>query len=60
MLAYRGTPGISVGNSISNTQYIVYNALAKKVHHSRDMVFRDGKRYTAPNPADEAILTEHF
>ena len=24
------------------------------------MVFREGKRYTAPNAADEAILNEHF
>jgi hypothetical protein len=24
------------------------------------VVFREGKRYTAPNAADEAILNEHF
>jgi len=34
--------------------------LARKLHRSRDVVFREGKRYTAPNAADEAILNEHF
>jgi len=30
------------------------------VHHSRDVAFREGKQYTAPNAADEVILNEHF
>jgi len=30
------------------------------LHHSRDAVFRAGKRYTAPNAADEASFNEHF
>jgi hypothetical protein len=34
--------------------------LARTLHRSRDVVFREGKRYTAPNAADEAILNEHF
>jgi len=34
--------------------------LAKTLHHSRDPVFREGKQFTAPNAADEAILNEHF
>jgi len=59
-LDYRATPGIFVGYSISTKQYFVYNPLAKTLHRSRDVVFRDGKRYTAPNAADEAILNEHF
>jgi len=59
-LDYRATPGIFVGYSISTKQYIVYDPLAKTLHRSRDVVFREGKRYTAPNAADEAILNEHF
>ena len=59
-LDYRATPGIFVGYSISTKQYFGYDPLAKTLHHSRDVVFREGKRYTAPNAADEAILNEHF
>ena len=59
-LDYRATPGIFVGYSISTKQYFVYDPLAKTLHRSRDVVFREGKRFTAPNAADEAILNEHF
>ena len=59
-LDYRATPGIFVGYSISTKQYLVYDPLARTLHRSRDVVFREGKRYTAPNAADEAILNEHF
>jgi hypothetical protein len=38
----------------------VYDPLAKTFHRSRDVVFREGKRFTAPNAADEVILNEHF
>ena len=34
--------------------------MAKTLHCSRDVVFREGKWYTAPNAADEAMLNEHF
>jgi hypothetical protein len=53
-------PAYFVGYSILTKQYVVYNPLAKTHHRSRDVVFREEKRYTAPNAADEAILTEHF
>jgi len=59
-LDYRATPGIFVCYSISTTQYFVYNPFAKTLDRSRDVVFREAKRYTAPNAADEAILNEHF
>jgi hypothetical protein len=59
-LDYRGTPGIFVGYSISTKQYFIYNPLAKTLHHSLVVVYRDGKRYTTPNAADEAIFNEHF
>ena len=59
-LDYRATPGIFVGYSISTTQYFVYDPLAETLHRSRDVVFREGKQYTALNAADEAILNEHF
>ena len=59
-LDYRATPGIFVGYSISTKQYFVYDPLAKMLHRSRDVVFREGKQYTAPNAADEAISNEHF
>ena len=49
-----------VGYSLSTKQYFVYDPLAKPLHRSRDVVFREGKRYTAPNAADEAILNVHF
>jgi len=39
-------------------QYFIYNLLAKTHHHSRDVVIGEGKLYTAPNAADEAILNE--
>jgi len=59
-LDYRATPGIFVGYSILTKQYFVYDPLAKTLHRSRDVVFREGMRYTAPNAADKAILNEHF
>jgi len=59
-LHYRATPGIFVWYSISTKQYFIYNPLPKTLHHSRDVVFREGKWYTAPNAADEAILNDHF
>jgi len=59
-LNYRATPGIFVGYSLSTKQCFVYDPLAKKLHCSRDGVFRERKQYTAPNAADEAILNEHF
>jgi hypothetical protein len=55
-LEYRATPGIFLGYSISTKQYFLYDPLARTLHLSRDVVFREGKRYTAPNVADEAIL----
>jgi len=59
-LDYRATPGIFVGYSIWTKQYFVYDPLGKTLHCSRDVVIREGKRYKAPNTADEAILTKHF
>jgi hypothetical protein len=59
-LDYRATPSISVGYSISTTQYFVYDPLARTLHHSRDMVFREGTWYTAQNAAGETILNKHF
>jgi hypothetical protein len=53
-------PAIFVGYSISTKQYFVYNPLARTLYRSRDVVSREGKRYTAPNAAAEAILNEHF
>jgi hypothetical protein len=41
-------------------QYFIYGQLARMLHRSRDVVFTEGKRYTAQNAADEAILNEHF
>ena len=49
---YIATSGIFVGYSISIKQYFVYNPSAKTFHRSRDVVFSEGKRYTAPNAAD--------
>jgi len=57
---YRANRGKFVGYSISTKQYFVYDSLAKTLHRSRDVVFRKGKRYTAPNAADEEILNDHF
>jgi hypothetical protein len=59
-LDYRATLGIFVVYSISTMQYFVYDALARTLHCSRDVVFRERKRYTAPNAADIPILYEHF
>jgi hypothetical protein len=55
-LEYRTSPGILVGYNISTKQYFVNDSLAKMLHRSRDVVFREGKRCTAPTAADEAIL----
>jgi hypothetical protein len=41
-------------------QYFVCDPQAHTLHRSRDVVFRERKRYTASNAADEAILDEHF
>jgi hypothetical protein len=59
-LDYRATPGIFVEYSISTKQYIVYDPLAWTLHYSRHVLFREGKRYTALNAVDEALLPEHF
>jgi len=58
-LDFRATPGIFVGYSISIKQYFVYDLLAKTLYRSRDVVFREGKRYSALNAADKAILNDH-
>jgi len=60
MLDYRTTSGIFVGYSISTKQYFVSDPLRRMLHPPRDVVFREGMWYTAPNAADEAILNEHF
>ena len=60
MVDYRATPGIFVGYSISTKQYFSYDPRAKMLHRSRDVVIREGRRYTAPNAADQAIMNEHF
>jgi hypothetical protein len=59
-LNYIGTPGILVGYSIITKQYLVCDVLPKTLPHTRDVVLRDGKGYTAPNAADKAILNKHF
>jgi len=59
-LDYRAATGILVGYSISTKQYLVYDPLAKTLYSSRDVVFREGKPYTAQNAADKAILNKHF
>ena len=59
-LHYRATPGIFVGDSLLTKQYFVYYPLARMLHRYRDVVFRGGKRYTAPNAAGKAILNKHF
>jgi hypothetical protein len=43
-LDYRATPGIFLGYSISTKQYFLYDPLARILHLSRDVVFREGKR----------------
>lgn len=57
---YTATPGTFVPYSVSSKLYFVYDTLAKTLHHSQHIVFRDGKWYTAPNAAAEAILNEDF
>jgi hypothetical protein len=59
-LNYRATPDIFVGYRILSKQYLVYDPLAKTLHCSSDVTFREGKWYTEPNATDEAILNEHF
>jgi hypothetical protein len=59
-LDYGATPGIFVAYSISTKQYFVYDPLATTLHPTQNVVFREGKRYIAPNDADEAILYEPF
>jgi hypothetical protein len=59
-LDYRAMPGIFVWYSMSNKQYFVYAPLARTLHRSQDVVFREGTCYTAPNGADEAVLNESF
>jgi len=59
-LDFWDTPGIFVVYSISTKQSLVYDPLAKMLHHSWDLVFSEWKRYTAPYAADEAILNNHF
>jgi len=56
----RATPCIFVGYIISTEQYFIYDPLDRTLLCSRDVVFREGKGYTALNAADEAILNEHF
>jgi hypothetical protein len=60
ILDYRATSGIYVGYSKYIKQYVVYDRLARTLHHSREVEFREWQRYTAPNAADLAFLNEHF
>ena len=59
-LDYWAIPGIFVGYSVTTKQYQVYDPLAKQMHFSRDVVFREDRRYTAPTPLDEKILSSHL
>ena len=59
-LGCRATPGIFVGYSATTKQYQVYDPVAKQLHLSRDVVFRENRRYTAPYPDDEGVLRSHF
>jgi len=59
-LQYRATTGIFIGYSILTKQYSRYDPLAKMLHCSRDVVVREGKGYTAPKAAYDAILHKHF
>jgi hypothetical protein len=59
-LDYRVSPAIVGGYSILTKQYFVYDPLARTLHCSQDVVFREGKQYSAPNATDEVILIEHF
>jgi hypothetical protein len=51
-LPYRATPSRFSGYTISTKQYFVYDPLAKTLHCSRDVIFREAMRYTAPNAVD--------
>jgi hypothetical protein len=51
---------IFVGYSISTQQYFIDDPLGKRLHRSRDVVFRDGKRNPAQHGAGKAMLNEHF
>lgn len=59
-LDFRATPVIFVGYGASTKQYLVYDPLARALHRSRDVIFREDRWYKAPNAADQAILSEHF
>jgi hypothetical protein len=52
----RATHVIFLCHSISTKQYFIYDPLAETLHRSSDVVFREGKWYTALNAADDAIL----
>jgi hypothetical protein len=54
------TRSIFIAYPISIKQYFIYDPLAMTFYCSRDVVFREGMRYTAPNAADEALFNEHF
>jgi len=55
-LDYKSTPGIFIGYSMTK-QYRIYDPVAKKVHVSRDVVFREGRHYQKRNQTD---LEDHF
>jgi hypothetical protein len=59
-LDYNATRSIFVVYPISIKQYFIYDPLATTFYCSRDVVFREGMRYTAPTAADEALFNEHF
>jgi hypothetical protein len=48
----KASPGILDGYSISTEQHFVYDPLALTLDLSRDVVVREGKRYTSPKAAD--------
>jgi len=59
-LGYSATPSMLGRYCLLTKQYFIYDQLAKTHQCSRDIILREGKRYTAPDAADEAILNEHF
>jgi len=58
-LDFKSIPGILIGYSTTK-QYRIYDPVAKKLHVSRDVVFREGSHYQQLRNSNQTDLGDHF
>jgi hypothetical protein len=59
-LGNRAQPGIFVGYCPMDKMYNVYDPIGRRLIRSRDVIFREDRRYTASTTEEDIALMDHF